>query len=506
MKLVIKLFTIGLLLSTGLLVATILRTVIYFPAPTQVATCADLHQPIDGQSVIDRFRSALQFKTITKAAHDYDTVELKKYIDFIIKNYPAIHSSKFVSYELVNNLSLLYTIQGSDPSLTPYLLCGHLDVVTVELDKWDVDPFAGVIRDGFIYGRGTIDVKNIVMAILESFDYLLKNGFKPKRSFFIAFGHDEEALGLDGAQYLAKAIQAKGVDKLEYLLDEGTIIMNQTFPGVQALVAMVGVTEKGYLTVRLDAKGQVGHSSMAPKETAITTLAKAVSKFESTVHPNMFGSGPEKDLFEAFAPYASFPYNWIYSNLWLFGPIFSRILSTKPSSNGLVRTTSAATIIGGGYKENVCPSSAVAYINHRIHVKQTIEEIVDFDRRLISDDRIALSIHGLPIHPHPISPYDDQSFGYQTIRRSIRQVFNNTAVVPGIMLANTDTRWYKHLTSAIYRFSPSILYTEDTVRFHGHNERISVDNYMKTVNYYHHIIVNSDLKDLADKPLVKDEL
>lgn len=106
----------------------------------------------------------------------------------------------------------------------------------------------------------------------------MRNGFKPKRTFYIGFGHDEEALGVDGAQYLGKALTQKGVKQLEYLLDEGTIIMNQSIPGVNKLLAIVGVTEKGYLTVKLEAKGEVGHSSMAPKETAITTLAKAVGK------------------------------------------------------------------------------------------------------------------------------------------------------------------------------------------------------------------------------------
>ena len=115
-------------------------------------------------------------------------------------------------------------------------------------------------------------------AIVEALEYLFKNGFKPKRTFYIGFGHDEEGLGVDGAQHLAKELHAKGVKNLEYLLDEGTIIINQSMPGVDKLMAMVGVTEKGYLTVKLTAKGEVGHSSMAPTETAITTLAKAIGK------------------------------------------------------------------------------------------------------------------------------------------------------------------------------------------------------------------------------------
>jgi len=171
-----------------------------------------------------------------------------------------------------------------------------------------------------------------------------------------------------------------------------------------------------------------------------------------------------------------------------------------------VRTTSAATIINGGFKENVLPSTATAIINHRIHPMQTIDEVIEYDRQLINDDRITVEKQGLPVTPHPISSYDSNAFGYQIIKRSIRQVFSGSVVIPGIMIASTDTRWYLHLTRAVYRFSPSVMYSEDTKRFHGHNERISVENYMKTVNYYHHIIMNSNEKEIPDQPLVKDEL
>lgn len=152
--------------------------------------------------------------------------------------YPKLHSTSFVKRELVANYSLLYTIKGSDASLKPYMLCAHLDVVPVELDKWTVPPFDGLERDGYIYGRGTMDVKDSLMALLEAVEHLLSTGFKPRRTIILAFGHDEEASGFEGAQAIAKTLIARGQTDLLYLLDEGSVIVDNGFLGVKGLVAL----------------------------------------------------------------------------------------------------------------------------------------------------------------------------------------------------------------------------------------------------------------------------
>ncbi|KAH9425257.1 hypothetical protein DERP_013449 [Dermatophagoides pteronyssinus] len=480
------------------------RAEIYFPYPNGLQICNETHEPIQGDNLIERFAQAIRIKTITLDRGVYDREELLKFAQFLRKNFPTIYSSPLVTYETVNNYSLLYHVKGSDSSLKPYLLCSHMDVVPVELDKWDVDPFGGIIKDNNIYGRGTIDVKDTLMAIMESLEYLLKNNFQPQRSFYIAFGHDEEATGKDGAQEIAKTLHRKGIKEFEFLLDEGMFVFSDGFPGIKQPVALVGVAEKGFLSVILRSNGSVGHSSMPPHETSITTLAKALSKFTSDAHINYFGYGPERRMFEELARYASYPYKLFYSNLWLFGPIIAKIMSSKPGNNAFVRTTTAPTIINGGFKENVLPSEATAVINHRIHPMQTAMDVFEYDRQLINDERIELTIKGHFVEPHPISPYDQQSFGFETIRKSIQQVFANTVVIPAIMVASTDTRWYLPFTKSVYRFSPAFLTQETTKLFHGHNERITIDNYLKVVNFYHHIMINSDRKHL-DPIKVKDE-
>ena len=138
---------------------------------------------------------------------------------------------------------------------------------------------------------------------------------------------------------------------------------------------------------------------------------------------------------------------------------------------------------------------------------QNVQEVIEYDKKLINDPEIEIEIKGDPIEPHPISPYDSESFGYQTIKKSISQVFADSIAIPGIFVATTDTRWYLKFTKSVYRFSPSIMMNEaDTKRFHGHDERISVDNYLKTVNFYHHIMLNSDKKELDMGRPFKDEL
>lgn len=188
-------------------------------------------------------------------------------------------NSKYSMVERVNELSLLITVQGHDPTLQPYLLAGHLDVVPVVEQFWSVPPFSGQIKDNYIYGRGAVDIKSLVMAILEALEHLLSSGFQPQRSFFVAFGHDEEVLGSDGAGEIAKLLANRGIKALAFVLDEGLAIIKQAVPGVSKPAAMVGVTEKGFVNVKLEVQLEnAGHSSMPPRETAITILASELSR------------------------------------------------------------------------------------------------------------------------------------------------------------------------------------------------------------------------------------
>lgn len=221
----------------------------------------------------------------------------------------------------------------------------------------------------------------------------------------------------------------------------------------------------------------------------------------------MLGRGPEKSLLEAVASEASFPIKFVLTNLWFFSPFVTWYLSQKPSTNAAIRTTTSITMVGGGTKMNILPPSAWAVINHRIHPGQSISEVIDYDQKLIADPRVKIQKREeWDIEPAPISPYGDDVFGYQVIARSLKQVFPETIIAPGMSIGNTDTKFYWNMTNQIYRVCPTFMLPSDLPRYHGVNERMSLVNIQQTVNFYYHVMVNADDEDFMDKHSHSEEL
>lgn len=315
-------------------------------------------------------------------------------------------------------------------------------------------------------------------------------------------------LGLEGAQEIARILKelTKDYDKMEYIIDEGLIISKTHFPGVPHDIGLIGVSEKGYLSLNVSTVGAVGHGSMPPTRTAISKLADVLSRFHSNTLPSMIGKGVELEMFDILAAHSEWPMKFVYSNFWLFKPFINYVFSQNPTLNALIRTTTAITMITGGTKENVLPDSASAVLNHRVHQAQTVEEIIEFDRRLIDDPTIELKLNSPATPADPVSPYCDDCYGYQLIKQSMLQVYPGTVVVPSIFLAATDSKWYKNLTDSIYRFSAVAVELEEMKCFHGHDERLSVVNYENLLNFYHHLILNSDQASLDFRTKKRDEL
>lgn len=506
-----KLIAGGLLILVG--VALFRALFMYKPLPPP-KSCIDSpnHKRISLKAdpkILDRFMGALNIPTLAYKIHEYDGPQMTRIIDYIEKSYPAIHNSPYVKREIVANYSLLYTVQGSNPKLRPYMLTSHLDVVPAVRSKWSSEPFQAVIKeDGYIYARGTMDAKHLTIGILEATEFLLKNSFRPQRTYFMAFGHDEEVLGLEGAQEISRILQerTKRYDKMEYIIDEGLIISKTHFPGVPYDIGLIGVSEKGYLSLNVSTVGQVGHGSMPPQRTAISKLANVLSRFHANTLPSFIGEGVEREMFEIFAAHSEWPMKFVYANFWLFKPFIGYVFSQNPTLNALIRSTTAITVIEGGTKENVLPDAASAIINHRLHQAQSIDEVIEFDRKLINDPTIDIRLNSPATRADPVSPYCDDCYGYQLIKQSLLQVYPGTVVVPSIFLAATDSKWYKNLTDSIYRFSAIAVEIEEMKCFHGHDERLSVSNYESLLNFYHHLILNSDKANLDFKPEQRDEL
>ncbi|HEX8145308.1 MAG TPA: M20 family peptidase [Pyrinomonadaceae bacterium] len=444
---------------------------------------------IDKEGVAGRLAQSLRFQTVSSQdGNQFRGEEFLGLHKFLEQSFPRVHST--LSREVVGDYSLLYTWKGSEGG-KPILLMSHQDVVPVEPgteSNWAQPPFEGRIGDGYIWGRGALDDKVGVLGILEAVELLLGEGFQPKRTIYLAFGHDEEAGGRNGAGKIAALLQGRGVN-LDYILDEGSAITDGIIPGVSKPVALIGIAEKGILSVELIVESEGGHSSTPPPQTAIGILSRAVSRLEENQMPTSL-NGVAGQMFQYVGPEMSFGRRMAFANLWLFRPLVERLLAASPPTNAATRTTTAATIIEGGVKENVLPSKARAIVNFRILPGDSVESVLGHVSRTINDARVKVGRYGENAN-EPSAVSNTDSPGYRALQQTIRQLFQGAVVAPSQVIGATDSRHYAGLSSSIYRFVPMTVGPEDLKRIHGTNERISVESYAQCIRFYRQLIVNS---------------
>ncbi|XP_028968595.1 N-fatty-acyl-amino acid synthase/hydrolase PM20D1-like [Galendromus occidentalis] len=441
---------------------------------------------------------ALRFETISydqSSSKNFNQTAFTGLKKFIFKQYPKIFRKppEWILHRMIAEHSILLHVYGQDLKLKPYMLSAHLDVVPVDEKLWSHPPFAGYTDDLHVWGRGALDDKHRVMAILEALNLRIERKHRPMRSFFIAFGHDQEVHGLAGAKTIAKYLNTIK-SKVEFILDEGPPILKDAIPGVEEPVALIGVAEKGYLTVKVKCVDEARHASIPSHETAITTLSRALSRFTSTAHAAQMTKLLEA-LVEEIAPYAKFPYDIAYSNMWLFKPLVSRFFSSSDVVSAQMRTTSAVTVIHGGSKENVIPNKAEALVNHQILPGYTIRDVLAADRELIKDiPNVSVDIYKMDSKPTRASPFGKDAFGYNQIKRAVKKIFPEAIVAPSLMVANTDTKHYlqANLTENVYRFSPVLLSLADISSIHGNDEKISKINFRRLADFYLQLLYNCD--------------
>jgi carboxypeptidase PM20D1 len=402
--------------------------------------------------------------------------------------FPRVHAQ--LRRERVGTYSLLYTWPGSDASLNPILLIGHLDVVPVEpvtREQWRQDPFGGRIADGSIWGRGAIDNKSAVLGTLEAVEMLLAEGFRPVRTVYLAYGHDEEVGGAAGARQIAALLKARGIE-LEMVLDEGGVIGDGILPGTEP-VALVGIAEKGFVTIELSTRVAGGHSSLPPRQSAVGILSAAVARLEENPMAARL-ERPTRQLFNRIGPNFPAIQRAVFANLWLTAPLVVRMLEDSPTTNAMVRTTTAPTIFQAGTKDNVLPSHARAVINFRILPGDTVATVVEHVRRAVDDGRVEVKTVGrFSAEPSPVSSTDSASF--RTLERTIRSVVPDAIVAPYLVVVVTDARYYSGLSRNVFRFLPLRLTQQDLERMHGIDERIGIHEYEAAIRIYRQLVIEA---------------
>ncbi len=398
--------------------------------------------------------------------------------------FPLVHAR--LRRDAVGARGLLYEWTGADPGLAPAVLAAHYDVVPPGEIPWTRPPFSGDVAEGWVWGRGSQDTKVTLTGILAAAERLLAEGFRPSRTVYFAFGGDEEVGGSRGAAALARTLREREV-RASFLVDEGGIVADGMLPFADRPLALVGIAEKGYVDVELEARGAGGHASMPPRSTAAGTLSRAVARLESRPFPARL-TRTVRSFLSDLSPYVPFALRLLFRSPGLSAFVLIKAFSAAPTTNALVRTTQAATMLSGSDKENVLPDRARAVINVRILPGQTVAGVLARMASIVARDGVTVrqAHEGLAVEPLPESPTDHE--GYRAVRAALEAAHPEAAVVPFLFSAGTDSKHYADIVQAICRIAPIRQTSRDLAGVHGPDERISVENVRRCALFYYELM------------------
>lgn len=480
---------LGLGAAVAALVAVVLVRTFTYEGPTAAGEPVALAAApdIDVDRAARNLSAAIQIRTVRHQDRSQDELgEWARLHAFLEATYPRAHA--VMKRETAAHETLIYTWQGTDAALAPIILMAHQDVVPVtpgtEKD-WKHPPFAGVIADGAVWGRGAIDDKGSLIPLFEAVETLAARGFQPRRTIILVSGGDEEVQG-GGAQAAAALLKARGV-KAEFVLDEGMAIVTDN-PVTGGKLAVIGTAEKGYGTLKITANAKGGHSSTPPADGGgVVALAKAVTAIAGDPFPMTF-RGPGADLVRHSASGGSFVVRMAVANEWLFRPLLVGQVSASPAGAAMLHTTIAPTMLKGSPKENVLPQDATAWINYRIAPGDTSADVIARARKAAAGLPVQIAWNTPPSEPTPVS--STSSWGWRTLS-SLAADESRAPVAPALVVAGTDSRWLQPVAKDVYRFQPLELETAALGMIHGTNEHVSVENVGRAVRFFTRLMLTS---------------
>jgi carboxypeptidase PM20D1 len=492
----------GLLICSGMLVllavVVLLRTFTYGGPPANVQAVVLVPPPaIDADRAAEHLGQAIRFRTVTVVPGDPRAGEEGPWLDqqaWMVATYPAFHAVA-EKETIPGGHSLLYTWTGSDSTLKPLLLMAHQDVVPINIgteDDWTHGPFSGAVIDGYVYGRGAMDDKGLMVGLFEALETLAGERFQPRRTLLLMLGHDEEVSG-SGAQAGVALLKSRGVEP-EMALDEGMMVIDRS-PLTGKRTAFIGVAEKGYLTLKITAMAEGGHSSTPPRNSATVRLARALIALDENQMPSHLSEPPVSELFAASASDLGFGTKLAFANQWLLGDMIEDQISAITSANAMIRTTTAPTMLTGSAKENVMAQRAVALVNFRVHPRDSAQATIEHVKRVTAE------IEGITVEQSegsgissgdasPVSPTDNLAYGVLSAVAS--EISEGAPAVPALVIAATDSRYASAITPNVYRFAPIVVSTDEISGIHGTDEKISVENVGRLVRGYAQIILAMD--------------
>jgi carboxypeptidase PM20D1 len=436
---------------------------------------------VDTAAAANRLAAAIRFETVSldeqPQAADAALGALR---DWLVGAYPAFHA--VATRTVLEGGTLLYEWPGSDSALRPIILMAHQDVVpAASPQQWRHEPFAGVLADGAVWGRGSIDNKGSLIAILEAVEAAAAAGRTPQRTLLLVFGHDEETSG-NGARAAAAHLSAHAVEA-EFVLDEGSLAIAD-HPVTGGPVALIGISEKGYVSVQVTAHAAAGHSSAPPAQTAVGILARAIESITARPFPKRY-AGATRDMLDVLAPEAPLLARMAIANEWLFRPLLIAQLGASAQGAAMLHTTIAPTMLSASPKQNVLPAEASAILNLRIAPGDSVAGVLSHLQQSLGDLPVSLTLVGTAQEPSVVSSTD--SPGFALIAGAAQAVFG-IPVAPAPVIAATDSRHLAAVARDIYRFQPVQLPLADVDMIHGTDEHLAVEALERMIRFYTAVI------------------
>ncbi len=449
--------------------------------PEQAETVRTDAVDTDDGKIVRDMQDMIRCRTVSDRDETFvDREEFAKFERLLEERFPQIHRQ--CEKKKIGKTGLLFKLRGNS-SEKPSVCMAHYDVVPADQSEWSIGAFDGTLKDGKIWGRGTLDTKGTLCALMEAVEKLISEGFVPADDLYLSFSGEEEIDG-DSCNDIVTYLQENGI-KPAFVLDEGGAVVSGAFPGMKEDCAAVGVVEKGSVNLDLIVERPGGHASTPPVHSNIGILADAVRSIER--HP--FGgqlTAPVRKMFETLGRHSSFGLKIIFANLWLFWPLLNTICKRSGGDMyALTRTTAAVTRAEGSTAYNVMPSKASAGLNLRLLGTDTVESAMAYLKNVINDGRVRIElVNGSD--PSPVS--DTECSEWDMLRGVIEETWPGTVVSPYLMMACSDSRHYCRITDHVYRFCGQKLSKEERGMIHGIDERIPVDTLIKTVVFYTRLI------------------
>ena len=464
-----------LILIAALLAVILVRTALFRPKEEKEESFEEID--FDREAALRALAALVRCRTVSSTKREEeDDAEFEKLIALLPALYPNVF--RVCTLQRLPDRALLFHWKGREEG-KPAVLMAHYDVVPVEEENWDVPPFEAIIRDGAMWGRGTLDTKVTFNGVLSAADNLIAQGFSPRNDIYFAFSGGEEVNG-PGAVHIVDYFAEHGVDP-ELVIDEGGAVVEDVFPGVKEPCGLVGIAEKGMMNLEFSVASSGGHASAPKPHTPVGVLSAACARVEN--HPfRLHFTRPALEMFDTLGRRSSFAYRMIFANLWCFGWVLDLICRKSGGElNALLRTTVAFTQMQGSKAPNVIPPAASMVANLRLNPQDSVRGALGTIRSTVKDPNVELRVIN-SFEPSPISRTDCE--GWERVRRAVAGTWRGCIVSPYLMVQCSDSRHYRKLSDRVYRFSAMDLTKEERASIHGNNEHIRLETAQRAVEFF----------------------